>query len=68
MLVRSNAAGYTKFVPFDDKEQRWPLLNMKKHSLAFMGLGGTAGSLEHQAMYRPHEPKSQKSHAQEGCA
>lgn len=68
VLVWSNAAGYTKFVPLDDKEQRWPLLNRKKLWLAFTGSGGTAGSLEHryQATYRPHEPKSQKSHARGG--
>lgn len=48
MLVWSNAVGYTKFVPFDDKEQRWPLLNMKKRWLAFTGSGGTTGSLKHQ--------------------
>ena len=48
MLVWSNAAGYLEFVPFDDKEQRWPLLNTKKHWLEFTCSGGTAGSLEHQ--------------------
>lgn len=33
MLVWPNAVGYDEFVPFDDTEQRWPLLNAKFYHL-----------------------------------
>lgn len=60
MLVWSNAVGYNEFVPFDDTEQRWPLLNTKS---TFQHLQVQAELLDLRApapgnVYTPWSPRA----------
>lgn len=58
---------YIKCVPFDDEEQRWPLLNTKStgcHVQVQEELLGHWSASTRQCI-RPTVPRSQKSHAQE---